>query len=96
MTTGRKRMPGTDYPHLGAVAAKLLTPDERSQYEGLIVDHACRADIRSDSQMPTTLLLSGSEVHTRIRCGPRAMGYSLFYGVYEFTYEKVVFPYFHW
>lgn len=26
MMTGRKQMPGTDYPHLGAVAAKLLTP----------------------------------------------------------------------
>lgn len=26
MTTGRKQMPGTDYPHLGAVAAKSLTP----------------------------------------------------------------------
>ncbi|MEX2174104.1 MAG: DUF1501 domain-containing protein [Pirellulaceae bacterium] len=26
MTTGRKQMPGTEYPHLGAVAAKSLTP----------------------------------------------------------------------
>src|SRR4029453_16254304 len=26
MTTGRKQMPGTEYPHLGAVAAKALTP----------------------------------------------------------------------
>ncbi len=30
MTTGRKQMPGTDYPHLGAVAAKALTPDQFS------------------------------------------------------------------
>ena len=28
MTTGRKQIPGTDYPHLGAVAAKSLTPDQ--------------------------------------------------------------------
>jgi len=28
MTTGRKSMPGTEYPHLGAVAAKLLTPEK--------------------------------------------------------------------
>ena len=28
MTTGRKQMPGTDYPHLGAAAAKALTPDQ--------------------------------------------------------------------
>ncbi|MEQ1826010.1 MAG: DUF1501 domain-containing protein [Pirellula sp.] len=27
MTTGRKRIPGTDYPHLGAVVAKSLTPE---------------------------------------------------------------------
>lgn len=26
MTTGHKRTPGTEYPHLGAVAAKVLTP----------------------------------------------------------------------
>ena len=27
MTTGRKQIPGTDFPHLGAVAAKTLTPE---------------------------------------------------------------------
>jgi hypothetical protein len=27
MTTGRKQMPGTDYPHLGAATAKALTPE---------------------------------------------------------------------
>jgi hypothetical protein len=47
-------------------------------------------------RIPPALLLTGGEVHTRIRCGNRAMGYSLFYGVYEFAYEKVIFPYFHW
>lgn len=28
MTTGHKETPGTEFPHLGAVAAKALTPDE--------------------------------------------------------------------
>jgi uncharacterized protein (DUF1501 family) len=28
MTTGRKQMPGTEYPHLGAVSAKSLTPEK--------------------------------------------------------------------
>jgi len=28
MTTGHKQMAGTEYPHLGAVASKALTPDE--------------------------------------------------------------------
>jgi hypothetical protein len=37
------------------------------------------------------LLVTGTEVVAKIRCGPHAMGYSLFYGVWEFFYEKVVF-----
>lgn len=37
------------------------------------------------------LLTTGTEVHSKVRCGNRAMGYSLFYGVWEFLYEKVVF-----
>jgi hypothetical protein len=48
-------------------------------------------DIPESSRIPLTLLLAGTEVHSRIRCGNRAMGYSLFYGVWEFFYEKVVF-----
>jgi uncharacterized protein (DUF1501 family) len=28
MSTGRDRMPGTDYPHFGAVSAKVLTPEQ--------------------------------------------------------------------
>ncbi len=48
-------------------------------------------DIPPDATVPANLLLSGIEVHSRVRCGNRAMGYSLFYGVWEFFYEKVVF-----
>jgi hypothetical protein len=35
--------------------------------------------------------VTGTEVVAKIRCGPHAMGYSLFYGVWEFFYEKIVF-----
>src|SRR5581483_1033072 len=35
--------------------------------------------------------LTGVEVRARIRCGPHAMGYSLFYGVWEVVYEKIIF-----
>jgi hypothetical protein len=48
-------------------------------------------DIAPEYQIPPELLLAGTEVHSRIRCGNHAMGYSLFYGVWEFLYEKVVF-----
>ena len=37
------------------------------------------------------LLVTGTEVIAKVRCGNHAMGYSLFYGVWEFIYEKVVF-----
>jgi hypothetical protein len=48
-------------------------------------------DIPEASRLPTRYLLAGSEIHSRIRCGNHAMGYSLFYGVWEFLYEKVFF-----
>jgi hypothetical protein len=48
-------------------------------------------DIPKEYQLPPELLLTGTEVHARVRCGNHAMGYSLFYGVWEFLYEKVVF-----
>jgi hypothetical protein len=37
------------------------------------------------------LLVTGTEVVAKVRCGNHPMGYSLFYGVWEFFYEKVVF-----
>lgn len=37
------------------------------------------------------LLVSGSEMRAKIRCGNYPSGYSLFYGVWEFVYEKVIF-----
>jgi hypothetical protein len=48
-------------------------------------------DIPEDYRLPRNLMLTGSEVHAKIRCGDHAMGYSLFYGLWEFFYEKVVF-----
>jgi hypothetical protein len=49
------------------------------------------SDIAEEYQLPPEKLLAGLDVRTRIRCGNRAMGYSLFYGVWEFLYEKIVF-----
>ena len=48
-------------------------------------------DIPAEYRIPVDSLTSGVEVKTRIRCGDHAMGYSLFYGVWEFRFEKVVF-----
>jgi hypothetical protein len=42
-------------------------------------------------QIPKELRVAGVEAHIRIRCGDHALGYSLFHGVWEWFYEKVVF-----
>jgi hypothetical protein len=48
-------------------------------------------DIPPAQRIPARLLTPGTEVQTKVRCGTRPMGYSLFYGLWEFFYEKVVF-----
>lgn len=48
-------------------------------------------DIDEEYQVPPELLVPGTEVHAKVRCGKRRLGYSLFYGVWEFFFEKVVF-----
>ncbi len=50
-------------------------------------------DIREKDRVPLdpNRRVTGTEVHAKIRCGNHRMGYSLFYGVWEFFYEKVVF-----
>jgi hypothetical protein len=48
-------------------------------------------DIPEGSRVPPELLVTGTEVHSRVRCGNHAMGYSLLYGIWEFTFEKVIF-----
>jgi hypothetical protein len=48
-------------------------------------------DLPVDEQVPPDLLVAGTEVHAKVRCGNHAMGYSLFYGLWEYFYEKVIF-----
>jgi hypothetical protein len=71
------------------------TPDKSDNNESEPVTYAwvriSGSGIAEDDQLPTEKLIAGLDVRTRVRCGNRAMGYSLFYGVWEFLYEKVVF-----
>ena len=50
-------------------------------------------DIDPRYRLPHTegLLVAGTDVTAKVLCGNHRMGYSLFYGVWEFFYEKVVF-----
>lgn len=45
--------------------------------------------------MPVALIQNGTvagvDVHAKVRCGPARLGYALFYGVWEFFYERVIF-----
>jgi hypothetical protein len=48
-------------------------------------------DIAAGDRLPHDLLVTGTEVHAKVRCGTCRAGYALFYGVWEFIYEKVLF-----
>lgn len=48
-------------------------------------------DIPPEKRVPEQHFVTGLEVRTRIRCGDHSLGYSMFHGVWEWFYEKVVF-----
>ncbi|HSQ57771.1 MAG TPA: hypothetical protein VLM40_18760, partial [Gemmata sp.] len=50
-----------------------------------------RKDFPEGLRISRELFTAGLEVRTRIRCGDHALGYSMFHGVWEWFYEKVVF-----
>lgn len=65
----------------GMEAAPVVTASVRLNGNGIPVEYV----------LPKELLLTGTDVHAKILCGNERMGYSLFYGLWEFFYEKVVF-----
>jgi hypothetical protein len=67
--------------------------DDNNESEPVVIAYVNidEKNIPAEYRLPQELLLSGAEVHAKVRCGNHAMGYSLFYGVWEFLYEKVVF-----
>jgi hypothetical protein len=69
--------------------------DEQNEAEPVVIAYVRIEgdDIPEESRLPRgeNLLVTGTEVLAKVRCGNHALGYSLFYGVWEFLYEKVVF-----
>src|SRR5262249_16629894 len=67
--------------------------DEKHESEPEVIAFATIDDdrIHRDYRLLGEALTSGTEVHAKIKCGKHRLGYSLFYGVWEFFYEKVVF-----
>ncbi|HMF12516.1 MAG TPA: hypothetical protein VKE94_09430, partial [Gemmataceae bacterium] len=49
------------------------------------------SDIPEENRIPADRRVTGTEVRAKIHCGNRRLGYSLFYGVWEWFYEKIVF-----
>jgi hypothetical protein len=67
--------------------------DEKDESEPEVIayvdiDHP---DIDDNYRLLREALVSGTEVRAKVRCGKHRLGYALFYGVWEFLYEKVVF-----
>ncbi|MFO0799920.1 MAG: efflux RND transporter periplasmic adaptor subunit [Gemmataceae bacterium] len=48
-------------------------------------------DMPAEYRIPEQQFVTGLEVRTRVRCGDHALGYSMFHGVWEWFYEKVIF-----
>jgi hypothetical protein len=67
--------------------------DNQDQSEPVIIAYVRinTPDIPEEYWVQENLLVTDVEVRTRIRGGDHSMGYSLFYGVWEFLYEKVIF-----
>jgi hypothetical protein len=67
--------------------------DDHNESAPVVIAYVSLDDpaIPEDQRVPRELMVSGVDVRAKIRCGDHAMGYSLFYGLWEFFYEKIVF-----
>src|SRR5262249_4601445 len=61
--------------------------DEATEAEPVVIAYV---DIDIE-EIPKSLRTAGTEVRAKVLCGKVPLGYSVFYGVWEFLYEKVVF-----
>ncbi len=67
--------------------------DDHNEQEPIMIAYVrvSLEEFGAAGQVPPELKVAGVEVHTRIRCGDHALGYSLFHGVWEWFFEKVIF-----
>jgi hypothetical protein len=67
--------------------------DEKDESEPEVIARVTIDDPSIDPNyaLSREALTSGTEIHAKVRCGKHRLGYALFYGVWEFLYEKVVF-----
>jgi hypothetical protein len=69
--------------------------DDNNENEPVVTAYVSTEDqdIPEEQRIPRDLLVTGTEVVAKVRCGNAALGYALFYGVWEFICEKVLFSF---
>jgi hypothetical protein len=79
--------------HKDLNAENLPNRDDQNESEPVMLGivRINSADIPADDHLDPLLLVTDAEVHCRIIGADHSLGYSLFYGVWEFLYEKVIF-----
>ena len=67
--------------------------DDQNESEPVVVAYVRinTPDIPKDYHIDPDLLVTDVEVKAEVIGGDHSLGYSLFYGVWEFLYEKVIF-----
>lgn len=76
------------------IAAEAIpNKDDHNESEPVVIAYVKinMDEFPADMKVPRELFVTGQEVHAKVRCGDRAMGRSLFHGVWEWFYEHVVF-----
>jgi hypothetical protein len=79
--------------HKDLAAENLPNRDDQNESEPVMLAlvRINTPDIPADEHLDPRLLVTDAEVHCRIIGADHSLGYSLFYGVWEFLYEKVIF-----
>jgi hypothetical protein len=69
--------------------------DDNNEAEPVVIAYVSLDDegILEKDRVPLDLRTSGIEVLAKVRCGEARLGYALFYGVWEFICEKVLFSF---
>jgi hypothetical protein len=88
-----------DSSYLGRLYADDVVPQavpnktDHDETEPVVIAYVklSAADLPEAARIPGDQFVTGLEVRTRVRCGDRSLGYSLFHGVWEWFYETVVF-----
>jgi hypothetical protein len=90
-TPGNRGMGKLYHKHVTAAAEPNRDDQNESEPVLLATVRINTPDIPKEHHIDERLLVTDAEFHAKIIGGDHSSGYSLFYGVWEFLYEKVIF-----